>query len=63
MEISENLSFLKKLETQFSNSPYTPIGTQGLKKRVIQKGISWKTPFLGDEVQGINWLLHYLLFI
>lgn len=31
--------------------PETEIGTQGLRKRILQKGISWQTPFLGDEIQ------------
>lgn len=28
------------------------IGSQGLKKRILQTGQSWLTPFPGDEVQG-----------
>ncbi|KAJ8635529.1 hypothetical protein MRB53_009796 [Persea americana] len=27
------------------------IGTQGLRKRILKEGISWQTPFKGDEVQ------------
>ncbi|KAL9673708.1 hypothetical protein QQ045_029969 [Rhodiola kirilowii] len=29
----------------------THIGSHGLRKRIIQNGISWQTPFPGDEVQ------------
>lgn len=32
--------------------PDTDIGSQGLRKRILQMGHSWLTPFPGDEVQG-----------
>ncbi|WCJ28721.1 Peptidyl-prolyl cis-trans isomerase FKBP65 [Euphorbia peplus] len=37
-----------------ASSPKLPgkeIGKEGLKKRVLKKGISWQTPFPGDQVQ------------
>lgn len=28
------------------------IGNHGLTKRILRRGSSWQTPFLGDEVEG-----------
>lgn len=36
---------------QFSELPEIKIGAQGLRKRILHKGISWKTPSPGDQVQ------------
>ena len=30
------------------------IGKHGLRKRILVKGNSWQTPFLGDEAEGTN---------
>ncbi|KAL1813451.1 hypothetical protein ACET3Z_023516 [Daucus carota] len=30
---------------------HVTIGNQGLQKRILQKGTSWKTPSLGDQIQ------------
>lgn len=49
--VSEIKSYLKP-ESQFSELPEIKIGAQGLRKRILHKGISWKTPSPGDEVQG-----------
>ncbi|KAL0428436.1 UNVERIFIED_CONTAM: Peptidyl-prolyl cis-trans isomerase FKBP65 [Sesamum latifolium] len=31
--------------------PETVIGTRGLRKKIVRKGISWQTPVSGDEVE------------
>ncbi|KAE9599730.1 hypothetical protein Lal_00045764 [Lupinus albus] len=41
-------------ELQTEEFPYFPliyIGNEGLTKRVIRKGLTWQTPFFGDEVE------------
>lgn len=45
---------LKDMENQTVNSGFREIeiGKQGLRKWVLQKGNSWKTPVPGDEVEG-----------
>ncbi|KAL8095194.1 hypothetical protein AgCh_036591 [Apium graveolens] len=48
--LSENKS-LPELESQLSNMSHINIGNQGLQKRILQKGNSWKTPSLGDQIQ------------
>ncbi|OVA11790.1 Peptidyl-prolyl cis-trans isomerase [Macleaya cordata] len=48
MDIS---SFKFCSETELSATDEKEIGTQGLKKRILQQGSSWKTPFPGDEVE------------
>lgn len=44
------------MEAEISCLPEVKIGNHGLRKRVLQKGNSWKTPFPGDEVE-----VHYTL--
>ncbi|KAF5750318.1 hypothetical protein HS088_TW03G00652 [Tripterygium wilfordii] len=41
------------LETEIENFGFSEkeIGSQGLRKQILRKGISWKTPFPGDEVE------------
>ncbi|KAI3900794.1 hypothetical protein MKW92_045878 [Papaver armeniacum] len=38
-------------ENEILGEDFKEIGAQGLRKRVTQQGISWKTPFPGDEVE------------
>ncbi|XP_059668285.1 70 kDa peptidyl-prolyl isomerase-like [Cornus florida] len=38
-------------------SEETEIGSEGLRKRITQKGVSWKTPFPGDEVE-VHYSVH-----
>ncbi|KAL1314108.1 hypothetical protein HN51_040867 [Arachis hypogaea] len=40
-----------EFEAQNSESPLLQIGNDGLTKRVIRKGLTWQTPFFGDEVE------------
>ncbi|KAJ1404534.1 Tetratricopeptide-like helical domain superfamily [Sesbania bispinosa] len=32
--------------------PFIEIGNEGLTKRILRKGVTWQTPFSGDEVEG-----------
>lgn len=34
------------------------IGNEGLTKQILTKGVSWQTPFSGDQVQGYKLFLH-----
>lgn len=47
---SENKSF-PEVESQVSNMTHVNIGNQGLQKKIVQNGNSWKTPSLGDQLQ------------
>ncbi|KAM3339940.1 hypothetical protein P3S68_029810 [Capsicum galapagoense] len=38
--------------TYIQELPKREIGKEGLRKKILQKGNSWKTPFPGDEIQG-----------
>ncbi|XP_070021299.1 70 kDa peptidyl-prolyl isomerase isoform X5 [Nicotiana tabacum] len=38
-------------ETEIQELPETVIGKEGLTKKILQKGNSWKTPLPGDEIQ------------
>ncbi|KAA8517370.1 hypothetical protein F0562_017663 [Nyssa sinensis] len=38
-------------DADMSGVPEKQIGSQGLRKRILQKGVSWQTPFRGDEVE------------
>ncbi|XP_069145780.1 peptidyl-prolyl cis-trans isomerase FKBP15-1 isoform X2 [Solanum lycopersicum] len=38
-------------ETKIQDSQEIVIGKEGLRKKILQKGNSWKTPFHGDEIQ------------
>ncbi|KAL3533452.1 hypothetical protein ACH5RR_006973 [Cinchona calisaya] len=40
-----------KIKAEISGPPEMSIGNQGLRKRILQKGNSWKTPIPGDEVE------------
>ncbi|GMP97920.1 hypothetical protein CsSME_00046001 [Camellia sinensis var. sinensis] len=51
MALSLPKPFLESAETEFSGLMETQIGTQGLKKQILKRGTSWKTPCVGDEVQ------------
>lgn len=35
-----------------SEFPLKEIGNEGLTKRILRKGVTWQTPFSGDEVEG-----------
>ncbi|KAF3645270.1 Peptidyl-prolyl cis-trans isomerase FKBP65 [Capsicum annuum] len=37
--------------TYIQELPKREIGKEGLRKKILQKGNSWKTPFPGDEIQ------------
>ncbi|KAK2980950.1 hypothetical protein RJ640_025099 [Escallonia rubra] len=50
MEVSTNKPYHHR-QAAFSNLPEIDIGNQGLRKRILQKGTSWQTPFPGDEVE------------
>ncbi|CDP06237.1 unnamed protein product [Coffea canephora] len=39
------------MEAEIWCLPEVKIGNHGLRKRVLHKGNSWKTPFPGDEVE------------
>lgn len=39
-------------ETKIQDSQEIVIGKEGLRKKILQKGNSWKTPSHGDEIQG-----------
>lgn len=41
-------------ETGVQELPERVIGKEGLRKKILQKGNSWKTPFPGDEIQGTS---------
>ncbi|KAK6942125.1 FKBP-type peptidyl-prolyl cis-trans isomerase domain [Dillenia turbinata] len=38
-------------ESGISGIPDREIGSQGLRKRILRRGVSWRTPFPGDEVE------------
>ncbi|XP_060177594.1 70 kDa peptidyl-prolyl isomerase-like [Lycium barbarum] len=38
-------------ETEIQELPERVIGKEGLRKKILQKGNSWKTPLPGDEIQ------------
>ncbi|MED6124398.1 hypothetical protein PIB30_058576 [Stylosanthes scabra] len=40
-----------EFEAHNSESPLLQIGNDGLTKRVLRKGLSWQTPFFGDQVE------------
>lgn len=44
-------SLENELKTQDSEFPLKEIGNEGLTKRILRKGITWQTPFSGDEVE------------
>ncbi|KAK1365961.1 peptidyl-prolyl cis-trans isomerase FKBP65 [Heracleum sosnowskyi] len=48
--LSENKS-LPQVESRVSNMTHINIGNQGLQKKILRKGNSWKTPSLGDQIQ------------
>ena len=41
-----------EIQTDNSGLLEKKIGSQGLRKKIVKKGISWQTPFPGDEVEG-----------
>ncbi|CAK7339867.1 unnamed protein product [Dovyalis caffra] len=49
--LSLNSSLENGTQTENSGLPETKIGSQGLRKKIVKKGISWQTPFPGDEVE------------
>ncbi|KAK4392548.1 Peptidyl-prolyl cis-trans isomerase FKBP65 [Sesamum angolense] len=51
MELSWNNSISLQTEAEVPVLPETVIGTRGLRKMIVQEGISWQTPVSGDEVE------------
>ncbi|KAK6127182.1 hypothetical protein DH2020_039066 [Rehmannia glutinosa] len=51
MEISCNKQISLQTTAQVLVLPETIIGTNGLRKTILQKGVSWQTPIPGDEVE------------
>ncbi|KAL0346133.1 UNVERIFIED_CONTAM: peptidyl-prolyl isomerase [Sesamum radiatum] len=52
MVISWHNSISLQTEAEVAVLPETVIGTKGLRKKIVRKGISWQTPVSGDEVEG-----------
>lgn len=48
----QNHSLENELKTEDSEFLLKEIGNEGLTKRILRKGITWQTPFSGDEVEG-----------
>ncbi|XP_061369920.1 peptidyl-prolyl cis-trans isomerase FKBP65-like [Gastrolobium bilobum] len=44
-------SLENELNTKDSEFPLKEIGNEGLTKRILRKGVTWQTPFSGDEVE------------
>ncbi|KAI4300926.1 hypothetical protein L6164_034252 [Bauhinia variegata] len=44
-------SLENELKIEEAEFPERQIGNEGLRKRILRKGVSWQTPFPGDEVQ------------
>ncbi|BAT85078.1 hypothetical protein LR48_Vigan10g025700 [Vigna angularis] len=44
-------SHQNQLKTEDSQFFFKEIGNEGLTKRILRKGVSWQTPFSGDEVE------------
>ncbi|KAJ6700187.1 PEPTIDYLPROLYL ISOMERASE [Salix purpurea] len=49
--LSLSSSLQNEIQTDNSGLPEKKIGSQGLRKKIVKKGISWQTPFPGDEVE------------
>ncbi|KAG6743659.1 hypothetical protein POTOM_052360 [Populus tomentosa] len=50
--LSLNPSLQNEIENENLGLPEKDIGSQGLRKKIVKKGISWQTtPFPGDEVE------------
>lgn len=48
-------SLQNELKTEeHSDFPLMEIGNGGLTKRILKKGLTWQTPFSGDEVEGVR---------
>ncbi|XP_015056471.1 70 kDa peptidyl-prolyl isomerase-like [Solanum pennellii] len=50
-DFNSNRSNKVNFETKIQDSQEIVIGKEGLRKKILQKGNSWKTPFHGDEIQ------------
>uniref|UniRef100_A0A6N2JZR7 peptidylprolyl isomerase n=1 Tax=Salix viminalis TaxID=40686 RepID=A0A6N2JZR7_SALVM len=50
--LSLSSSLQNEIQTDNSGLPEKKIGGQGLRKKIVTKGISWQTHFPGDEVEG-----------
>lgn len=48
----QNQSLENEVKTEDSEFPIKEIGNEGLTKRILRKGVTWQTPFSGDEVEG-----------
>lgn len=59
---SQSIRIMETLNSQseacLASDAHTPapIGSHGLRKRIRPKGISWQTPFPGDELQGTRYI-------
>ncbi|KAJ6747659.1 PEPTIDYLPROLYL ISOMERASE [Salix koriyanagi] len=49
--LSLSSSLQNEIQTDNSGLPEKKIGSQGLRKKIVTKGLSWQTPFPGDEVE------------
>ncbi|KAJ6332214.1 hypothetical protein OIU76_010576 [Salix suchowensis] len=49
--LSLSSSLQNEIQTDNSGLPEKKIGSQGLRKKIVTKGVSWQTPFPGDEVE------------
>jgi hypothetical protein len=50
----QNQSLKNELKIQDSEFSFKEIGNEGLTKQILRKGVTWQTPFSGDQVQGYN---------
>jgi len=46
------VSHQNQLKTEDPQFSFKEIGNEGLTKRILRKGVTWQTPFSGDEVEG-----------
>ncbi|WJX78119.1 peptidylprolyl isomerase [Trifolium repens] len=47
----QNQSLKNELKIQDSEFSFKEIGNEGLTKQILRKGVTWQTPFSGDQVQ------------
>jgi len=40
------------LQNEDSEFALKQIGNEGLTKQILRKGVTWQTPFSGDQVEG-----------
>lgn len=59
-EKSDKVNFETEIHWEL---PETVIGKEGLRKKILQKGNSWKTPLPGDEIQGMIFFNLSIVFL